>query len=188
MKKLSTALATLLLVAHSDVVLACGGETAIPTSKSFDGMDCRARLKAIKSRSQFTYWKICEEKRLAEENPDGAMAAQSHSDAPPPPSPFGAVDSATCSLLDPSDQSIDSCLIDLITDGELIPYPACPSFVSEVAVGDMAFFVLTDRHPELWKQFVPESGKPGVVAYLDWIGEDGRRPRLQTDLRGLLSE
>ena len=75
---------------------------------------------------------------------------------PPPPLPpeipfaLGPMDPAHCKLLDPTVVGVDACLIDAIPDLTLMKNPESLVFPAYVSVGDMAFSILSDRHPGLW--------------------------------------
>lgn len=97
------------------------------------------------------------------------------------------VDPAHCRLLNTEVASFDACLTAAITDLTQVPDPNCPRQFDQVARGDVAFFVLSDRHPQLWEQVLPaEAASEGVRSYSDWVNRPGNRQRLAEAVRDLL--
>ena len=95
-------------------------------------------------------------------------------------------DLAHCKLLDPSEPEIDSCLVAQITDLSPVPDPRSPRMMDTIAIGDLAFFVLNDRHSDLWDKALPAGTDGTPNGYFRLIAVPGERERLQSKVRGLV--
>lgn len=107
--------------------------------------------------------------------------------SPPPPPPVYVPDPAYCSLVDPAATLLESCLIDTIRLTTKIRNPVCPTAVSEIPIGDLAFSILSDRRPELWASALPDQIASGTAQeFHQWLGEASNREqlfeRVQTEL------
>jgi len=122
-------------------------------------------------------------KKISESWPKNSPIPAPPTPLPPgSPSALGSMDPAHCKLLDPSAVGIDACLTDAISDSSLMRNPECLVYPTFLAVGDMAFFILSDRHPGLW-----EHALPAHVDYYKYVRSPAKRKKLQDRVRSLLT-
>jgi hypothetical protein len=84
-----------------------------------------------------------------------------------------------CHLVLSQDPATDACLVAAILNTEAVPDPRCPRMLDEVALGDLAFFVLDDRHEGLWAAVVPPEAAGPAPVFDEWIEREGNRQSLQ---------
>lgn len=85
-------------------------------------------------------------------------------------------------------ESVVPCLIEKITDTEIMSDPRCPHISDETRVGDVAYFVLVRIAKMKFDEFFPievrEKYKTeGVYAYHEYIERKESRKQLQSKLR-----
>ncbi len=191
----ATAFVVLLLVAPA-LCLACGQPP--PKEQALQlraGRDCKALLLRIRDLRIKADWPSC----VAQQNPVPQPRAEQASikgiPAPPPP-PYGGsagyalgmVDPAECKLLDPDADGTDACLIDAIADTRAVGDPNCPRMMDKIALGDLAFFVLNDRHNALWEMVLPKETDGTSNGYYRIVNGPGGRAELQRKARAVLLE
>ena len=143
-----------LLLSLPVACLACG---APPVDTKHPGpvvTDCRRQLRQLGEIAVKADWESCVVQAKASTMPPPVA----HVDAqgrviPPVPPPMGNaldfIDRNYCDLIDPAAQ-VDACLVDAISSTRLRTEPFCPPIVGGIREGNLAFFILSDRHPELW--------------------------------------
>ena len=168
-------LVTLVLLSLPFACVACVDQPRLAANSS--DSSCVALLREIRALEQKVTWGSCEEAALEESptSPDG-----DHSNTGPPPAPRIALDPAHCKLLNPNVRGMDKCLIDAISvDLEIVSSPICPRETEFLALGDLAFFVLSDRHPGLWAQVLPaDIADAGLMSYTKWVSRPINRAAL----------
>ena len=97
------------------------------------------------------------------------------------------VDAAYDALIE-AGETVVPCLIDKITDTEVMPDPRCPHVSDKTKIGDTAYFVLVDilkiDFMELFPVAVQKKfNTEGVYAYHEFIERKGKRKQLQSKLR-----
>ncbi len=185
------ALAVMLLLS-SATCMACGDPRNEASPALSTRSDCGSLLRRISDIAPKADWESC----VVQANyhppaptPSGPGAVLRGTAPPPPPPPppmgnaLGWIDPDYCRLIDPQAR-VDGCLVDEITDTQQRNEPFCPPMEGIIAVGDLAFLVLSDRHPALWEAML---GK-GVDnrRYYQIIKTPKQRRRLQQRVRTFL--
>ena len=97
------------------------------------------------------------------------------------PKSAGRTDSAHCALLDSSTHT--QCLASEITDETMRSDPRSLPRRNQIAVGDLAFFVLNDIYPNLWDATLPPGTDGTDTGYFKVIASAQDRRRLQERVR-----
>ena len=169
------------------IVIACNAACACDapsgaTDLANQAGDCKALLREIRELSKVT-WQDC----IAKAPPARDVAVEVSKGRAPPPKPVDTYDRAHCMLLDPSNTDIDKCLLDAVSDESGVNNPVCPKTKQSVTLGDLAFFVLADRHPGLWTAAFPARRGEIAGGYHEWVAVSGNRKKLQDEVAKALA-
>jgi len=189
----------LLLFSAPSLCFACGPSQTNTKSVTAPPQQCKQLIRQISEIPvKEAGWESCQQDaRYRDWNQSSDYLAwkktsenwPKNSRTPPPPPPFppespfalGPMDPAHCKLLDPRAEGVDACLTDAISDTQLMKNPECLVFPTFVAVGDMAFDILSDRHPGLRARALPAH-----VDYYEYVRSPARRKKLQDRVKSLL--
>jgi len=160
-----------------------GSETAVSDSSS---ASCVLLLAGIDAMEPKVDWAACTQVPI--ESVDAGSAREPG--VPPPPPPLIELDRVHCALLDPNRAELDTCLMEVLaTSTSTRDDPRCPRLAESMPLADLAFFVLVDRHPDLWTEVLPKSVVDlPAVDLADWLAEPGQRARLAERVRGALEQ
>lgn len=145
---------------------------------------CGELLAAIRRLDKNDSWTHCANRREA---PAESNATASTRPGIPPAPREPATDPALCRLLDPTRSGIDSCLVAAIADTRSVPEVRCPSNSDRLAIGDLAFFVLSARHPRLWRESLPGDIAVNALQFQSWIESGDHRSELQDRVANVLA-
>ena len=97
------------------------------------------------------------------------------------PHSAGRTDAAHCALLDSNRHT--HCLVSEITDETLRSDPRSLPRRDQIALGDLAFFVLNDIYPDLWSLTLPPGTGGTEAGYFKVIATTQDRHNLQERVR-----
>lgn len=175
---------SLLLVLLPATVLACGPPPDAARNVSRPRLsDCGALLRQIDEIAPKVGWQTCvaQARHDAEPHPPAPLPSRAPGvPMPPPPPPIdeglGPADPAYCRLVDPA-AKVDACLAASITDASPRSEPFCPPMRGSIAIGDLAFLLLSERHHGLWDYAMGSNME--IEAYFRSMERPGRRAQVQ---------